>query len=184
MALQINPREFKAKRRIIKSATGETLSRTKTTKELYKERRKRAVAVDGRSRYELTDRSRVVKSARQKQGRAIARGAYQEWINPPRPDTGANLKKGIEGMALRAGLVAGVDDILYAKLLAMDESRLAQLYARNELIFDVAFNYGGSLDESPMDQRNPQARNVIPGKKSDLEFLVEQYEKAFGPLLV
>ena len=182
--MQINPKEFKAKRRVIKAATGEVISKTKTKAELYKERRKRGVNVEGRSRYALTNRARTVKSARQKQGRAIERGAYDQWINPPRPDTGANLKKGIEGMALRAGLVAGVDDVLYSKLLAMDEGKLAQLYARNELIFDVAFNYGGSVDESPMDQRNPRARNVIPGKKSDLEFLVEQYEKAFGVIKV
>lgn len=174
MALQIKPSEFKATRRIIKSALGETISATST-------KSKARTKINAKGRYQLTNPQATRKIARQKQGRAIGRGAYQDWINPPRADTGANLKKGIEGISLRAGLTAE-DDVLFKKLQNMDESNLAQLYARNDLIFDVAFNYGGSNDESPMDQRNPTAKPPIPGKKADLEFLVSQYEKAFGPI--
>lgn len=176
MALQIKVSEFKSKRRIIKSATGETISQTAT-------KSKARTRINAKGRYQLVNPSATKKIARQRQGRAIGRGAYADWINPPSPNTGANLKKGIEGISLRAGLTAE-DDVLYQKILHMDESNLAQLYARNDLIFDVAFNYGGSNSETPMDQKNPGAKPPIPGKKADLEFLVSQYEKAFGPIRI
>lgn len=183
MALQIKSSDFKASRRVIRSAQGEVISKTKTQSQLLAERRKRYdVKIDGKLRYSLSNRARTIKSARQRQGRAIGRDAYASWINPPSPKTGENLKAGIIGISQRAGLVGGEDDILYRKLQNLDENNLAQLYARNDLIFDVAFNYGGAENENPMDQRNPEAKPPIPGKKADLIFLVEQYEKAFGPI--
>lgn len=147
---------------------------------IYGGRQKRTVKSEsGKSRYELLNPARARKSARQRQGRRISKDAYKNWINPPDPNAGINLKNGILGMAVRAGFEDG--DIIYEKLTKMDPDRLYQLYANNELIFDVAFNYGGADSEADMDTR--KGMRVIPGKKKDLEFLVEQYEKAFGPIL-
>lgn len=148
---------------------------------LYGGRQKKTYkAESGKTRYELLNPARARKSARQRQGRRIKKNAYDSWINPTNPDAGKNLKAGIEGMAVRAGFEDG--DITYAKLENMDPDKLYQLYAQNELIFDVAFNYGGADQETDMDTR--KGMRVIPGKKKDLEFLVEQYEKAFGPIVI
>lgn len=147
---------------------------------IYGGRAKKAVeGTSGKTRYELLNPARARKSARQRQGRRIAKGAYDTWINPPSPKAGENLKSGIMGMAVRAGFEDG--DPTYQKLTKMDPDKLYDLYSKNELIFDVAFNYGGANQDTDMDTR--KGMYVIPGKKKDLEFLVEQYEKAYGVIV-
>lgn len=135
-------------------------------------------SASGKARYELINPARARKSARQRQGRAIARGAYDTWINPTDARAGANLKAGIEGISVRAGLTE--DDGIFQKIEKMNPDKLADMYSKNELIFDVAFNYHGADSDTDMDTKKGMA--VIPGKKKDLEFLIESYEKAYGPL--
>lgn len=176
MALQIKSSTFKAKSRTIRSASGETLSRTAT-----KSSRKTKVANAGR--FALQNPRLARKVARQKQGRLIQRDMFDDWVNRSPKGNGESLKKGIMGMAdTHAGLTIE-DSELYYKLSNMDPNKLQAMYERNELIFEVAFNYGGASSDGAMDQRGFGANEVIPGKAQELEFLVEQYERAFGPIL-
>ena len=153
--------------------TRERMRTTGRSREIY-------TTSEGKVRYNLLNPTRARKSARQRQGRRIARNAYDDWINPPNPKAGENLQKGIMGMAIRAGFEDG--DITYIKLSKMNPDKLYDLYAKNELIFDVAFNYHGADNELDMDTK--KGMRVIPGKKKDLEFLVEQYEKAYGEIVI
>ena len=87
-------------------------------------------------------------------------------------DRGEALKQGILGMADRSL----IPDSVYAKLERMDPAKLDALYQNNDIIFEVYFDYGGI-------EKDEGAYHVDTTKKlSDTQFLIEQYERIYGPM--
>ncbi len=85
---------------------------------------------------------------------------------------GENLKSGILGMAAKANVPAEK----YAKLKRMDEGYLDSMYQSNQFVFDVYFNYGNvGVEEDG-------AMNYVD-KNSDIDFLIETYERSFNVVL-
>lgn len=110
--------------------------------------------------------------------RAAARGRQTRLINEGMDLSGAdiergqNLKNGILGLANKAQ----VSEEQMAKLQKMEADKLDAMYQGNKFVFDVYFNYSEvSADESG-------ALKYGPGKSSDVDFLIEQYERAYGAL--
>lgn len=87
---------------------------------------------------------------------------------------GEALKRGILGMADRIVL----DEERYNKLMQMDETKLAEMYRGNDLIFDVYFDYGG-ITEDPA----TGAYVADSSKVADVDYLIAQYEKTYGMLM-
>lgn len=87
---------------------------------------------------------------------------------------GEALKRGILGMADRIVL----DEERYNKLMKMDETKLAEMYRGNDLIFDVYFDYGG-ITEDPA----TGAYVADSSKVADVDYLITQYEKTYGKLM-
>ena len=114
-----------------------------------------------------------------KDARRVAKGRATRAANTGGIDTfgadivrGENLKEGIMGMAQKAN----VDPETWAKLERMDPEKLDALYQNNKFVFDVYFNYGnvGVDEDGAMDYVD---------KNSDIDFLVETYERSFGVTL-
>lgn len=110
--------------------------------------------------------------------RAAARGRQTRLIDEGMDLSGAdiergqNLKNGILGLANKAQ----VSEEQMAKLQKMEADKLDAMYQGNKFVFDVYFNYSEvSADESG-------ALKYGPGKSSDVDFLIEQYERAYGAL--
>lgn len=132
--------------------------------------------VDKRLRQELANPEIARKAAKAATTRAINRG----WTVAGKPpiytaDEAKNLKDGIDGMLTRidpenkSGLKAKID--------SMDQDKLAILYRNNKFVFEVYFQYQGIVPEGP-------GGTLVgdPGKVSDAQFLIDEYERAFGEL--
>lgn len=85
---------------------------------------------------------------------------------------GESLKKGIMGMAA----VAQIPTELYYKLQKMDPYKLADMYSKNDFIFEVFYSYEGLNETSQGFMPNKDA------KVDDTLFLIEQYERLYGAL--
>lgn len=174
MALQIAP--IKASRRKIlpnlntsryeqsMDVLGRTTYRRKGSP--IKSERKTSVNVGGKQRISLENKALAKRTARQRQGAAIPKDRFNDWINRPRTETGKALKNGIIGMAKKSGIT---DEELFRKLQAMDESKLQMMYDQDQLIFDVAFTYNED--------------GTYGDKEGDLAFLVSEYEKKYNVIL-
>lgn len=125
-------------------------------------------SASGKARKSLTNKGIATRTARQRLGSAIPPEQIEGWVNRSVPGNGIALKEGIKRMATEARL-STADQELYNKLQRMDPDKLQYLYERDDLIFDVVFSY----DENGQ---------VGAGKRDDLRFLVDSYEKAFGAL--
>ncbi len=104
--------------------------------------------------------------ARQVAKRELTRVLKSKGRIKTRPETGANLKTGILAMAS----VANATDEQMRKLQAMDERKLARLYAANRRTFDVFFSYSGI-------EYNPYGNLVSDDKLMDIDLLIEQYDR-------
>ena len=86
------------------------------------------------------------------------------------------------GDALKEGVISMADvslipDSVVDKLKKMDPQKLDALYQNNDIIFEVYFDYGGI-------EKSENGANIVNQEKklSDANFLIEQYERTFGPL--
>ena len=149
----------------VKGKNNQTYYRTRKAP-LKSERRARIVTLQSKTRYQLENKGLARRTARQRLGSGISKEDYATWINRPSDKTGKALKQGIMKMAVKAKVT---DQSLYNKLASMDTNKLQYLYEKNDLIFDVAFSYDGTGD-------------IGANKINDLEFLVQSYETAFGPI--
>lgn len=110
--------------------------------------------------------------------RAAARGRQTRLIDEGMDLSGADIKR---GQHLKNGILglankAQVSEEQMAKLQKMEADKLDAMYQGNKFVFDVYFNYSEvSADESG-------ALKYGPGKSSDVDFLIEQYERAYGAL--
>ena len=132
--------------------------------------------VEGKSRRELANPEIARRAARTATTKAIHKG----WVRPGEApvlsaDEAQNLKKGVEGMLAR---IDPTSSEFRNKIEAMDPEKLAQLYQNNKFVFEVYFNYGG------IEKTKSGAMKSIPAKRSDAEFLISEYERAFGELAV
>ena len=164
MALQIAP--IKASRRKILP---------NLNKPAYTEK-SRAVRKVGTKRTALVNPRTARKVAAQKTSRQIARNVYDQQkifkdtyegvIDLKR---GEKLKEGIEALARRA---EDVSEEQRYKLSQMDPANLEKMYESNDLIFEVYFQYNQS----------PEGAKMLDSKNSDVQFLLDQYEKIYGAL--
>lgn len=178
MALQIAP--IKASNRKIlpnlnvgkyesvKGKNNQTYYRTRK-KPLKSARRTAVLTEQGKLRISLATPGLARRTARQQLGSGISKEDFATWINKPSDKTGKALKEGIGRMAVKAKLTGDRGQAVYNKLKQMDPNKLQYLYEKSQLIFDVAFSYDGT-------------GQVGENKINDLEFLIESYEKAFGPI--
>lgn len=155
MALQIGP--IKASRRKILPGLNEPH---------YKQTSPSRAKVRTESgRYQLENAAKARKIARQKTKRQTARPSLPGYtIDVTR---GQQLKKGIENLALAS------DDITeeqLAKIKKMDPIKLDAMYQRNDLIFEVYFQYSNSEN------------GELSNKSRDADFLIEQYERYYGEI--
>ena len=155
MALQIAP--IKASRRKILP---------NLNKPAYTEK-SRAVKKVGTKRTALVNPRTARKVASQKTRRLIER----DRVGVAEIDykRGEKLKEGIEALADRA---EDVTDEQRYKLSKMDPSKLDAMYQQNDLIFEVYFQYNQS----------PEGAKMLDSKNSDVQFLIDQYEKMYGVL--
>ena len=177
MALQIAPIKASARKILpalnvgkyesVKGKNNQTYYRTK--KPLKSASRTAVLTPQGKLRISLDTKGLARRTARQRLGSGISKEDYATWINKPSDKTGKALKEGIGKMAVKAKLTGERGQAVYNKLKKMDASKLQYLYEKSQLIFDVAFSYDGT-------------GNVAEDKINDLEFLIESYEKAFGPI--
>lgn len=155
MALQIGP--IKASRRKILPGLNESHYRQTSPS--------RAKVRTASGRYELESAAKARKVARQNTKRQTARPSLPGYtIDVTR---GQQLKKGIENLALAS------DDITeeqLAKLKKMDPIKLDAMYQRNDLIFEVYFQYSNSEN------------GELSNKSRDADFLIEQYERYYGEI--
>ena len=84
------------------------------------------------------------------------------------------LKSGVIGMAARANM----DSELVAKLNKMEPDKLKYMYDHNEFVFDVYFQYEG------INYTGSTYQVIGDAKDRDARFLIEEYERAFGKLLI
>lgn len=118
----------------------------------------------------LYDTGKARSAAKGKTTKAAKRGVRAHEPGRYSESKGAALKKGIEGMARRTNL----DEETYNRLMAMDERSLQALYENNDIVFEIAFNYGG-VSTDP----ETGAYIVDENKNQDFDFLIEQYNKMF-----
>lgn len=85
---------------------------------------------------------------------------------------GESLKKGILGM----GQVAQIPSELYSKIEKLDPYKLADMYQKNDFVFEVFFSYEGLNETSQGFFPNQDA------KVDDVRFLLENYERLYGPV--
>lgn len=156
MALQIAP--IKASRRKILPGINEPY---------YSRTGSRARTKVSTGRYELTNAARARKTARQKTRRQVSRASIPDYV--PDMVRGAQLKKGIVNLASAS---EDITEEQLAKLQAMDPAKLDAMYQRNDLIFEVYFQYG-----------RPE-QGELSNKSRDADFLIEQYEQYYGPIRI
>jgi hypothetical protein len=130
---------------------------------------RKSVFMEETGRRGLLDPKAARAAARGRQTRLIEEGVSLEGADLKR---GENLKNGITGLANKAQ----VSDEQMAKLERMEPEKLDALYQHNKFVFDVYFNYS----EVSTDQSG--ALMYGPGKSSDVDFLIEQYERLYGAL--
>lgn len=131
---------------------------------------RKSVFMEETGRRGLLDPKAARAAARGRQTRLIEEGFDLSGADFERGD---NLKDGILGLAKKSNRV---DDETYAKLNRMDPEKLDVMYQQNKFVFDVYFNYSDvSTDETG-------ALVYGPSKASDIDFLIEQYERAYGAL--
>lgn len=128
------------------------------------------VSVEG-SRAQLVDRQLAMRTAKARTTRALREG-----LGRIAPDYagGKALHEGLTAMAERSEV--GSD--MYARVEAMDEDVLAEMYSENKLTFEVVFNYEG-LRKTGDDEKGHDSYEVIDAQKKldDFEFLAEQYNR-------
>ena len=127
----------------------------------------RAKAVKG-SRFILQDRELTKRSARGQVTRGKTKGAFAP---SPHHKGGDALKTGVMRMGERLNL----DPERLEKLSKMEPERLQSLYDQSDLLFDVFFSYEGIHDSGDYFSIDPQ-------KLDDVDFFIEQYERAYGAL--
>lgn len=155
MALQIAP--IKASRRKILPGLNEPHYKQTSPS--------RAKVRTASGRYELVSAAKARKVSRQKARRQVASARIPEYV--PDMVRGQQLKKGIENLALAS------DDITekqLAKIRAMDPAKLDAMYQRNDLIFEVYFQYSNSEN------------GELSNKSRDADFLIELYERYYGEI--
>lgn len=150
------------------TANGRTYYRTKKAP-LKSAARSMVKTSQGATRISLKTPGLARRTARQQLGAGISKEDFKTWINKPSDKTGKALKQGIAKMAVKAKLTGEKGQEIYNKLNRMDASKLQYLYEKSKLIFDVAFSYDGT-------------GQVGENKSNDLEFLIQSYETAFGPI--
>lgn len=125
---------------------------------------RKAAPIQGRFTFEN------IKKARQKAVQTV--GRVQLVRPPPTKDAVKNFGKSVKNMAL---LSIEQNPSLRAKINAMDNDKLMQLYTENEMIFDVYFDYGG-VKETAEGKRGDQntAKNA--------QALIDVYEERFGTI--
>jgi len=116
-------------------------------------------------RFILLDKSLAKSSAKQMITKGIKRGNFQVVMG----NDDQALKFSVE----RMGETVGADADQMDKLRKMDAEKLNALYDNNDLVFDVFFNYEGVTDHGDF-------KTVSQDKKSDIDFFVQQYERAYG----
>lgn len=130
---------------------------------------RKSVFMEETGRRGLLDPRAARAAARGRQTRLIEDGFDLSGTDLKR---GQNLKEGIMGLANKAQ----VSEEQLAKLNRMEADKLDAMYQGNKFVFDVYFNYSEvSTDETG-------ALVYGPGKSSDVDFLIEQYERAYGAL--
>lgn len=127
--------------------------------------RARVDKADGR--FILQDKRLTMASAKALTTKAINRGDLTSVMGKG----GQDLKFSIEKMGERLGL----DSERMEKIRNMDADALQALYDSNDLVFDVFFSYEGVDDHGDY-------KTVTDDKKSDADFFINQYERAFGKL--
>lgn len=135
-------------------------------KAAYTEKSRRTEKV-GSKRSRLVNPQSARKIAGQKTRRQLERGDYG--VSVVDYKRGEKLKDGIEALARKAEDVTAEQR---AKLSMMDPAKLDAMYQNNDLIFEVFFQYNQSSDGIKM----------LNQKNSDVQFLINQYEKIYGAL--
>ena len=144
-------------------------------KPMTKATSKRSSTVGGHTRYDLLNPRATRRSASAKQAYLIR----QEFDNSIMDlERGEALKQGVEGMANMVAMDGVITQEQLEKIQAMDAGNLQVMYDANYLIFEVYFNYGGISESS----QYPGAKTVDQSKASDIQYLIEQYEKTFGAI--
>lgn len=127
----------------------------------------RAKAAKG-ARFILQDKELAKRSARGQVTRGQTKGAFAP---SPHHKGGDALKTGVMKMGERLNL----DPERLEKLKGMEPEKLQTLYDTSDLLFDVFFSYEGLHDTGDY-------FTVDTKKLDDVDFFVEQYERAFGAL--
>ena len=132
--------------------------------------RKKVVNESKFGRQELLNANMARASARRKTTRTVNMGGID--VTAVDMVRGENLKEGIMGMAQKANCSPEA----WEKLQNMNPEKLDALYQNNKFVFDVYFNYGNvGVEEDG-------AMNYVD-KNSDIDFLIETYERSFGVVL-
>ena len=157
----------------VSEKTGRTSYKRK--RPIKSERKRLLVTEGGKTRFALENKALARRTARARQGSAIAKGKFKDWTNQPHKETPEALKNGIIGMASRAGIT---DPELFRKLNKMDATKLQEMYNKDSLIFEVVFSYdGASVQEAGWNIEGIQVE-----KTEDLQYLLETYEQLYGAL--
>ena len=127
---------------------------------------KKAAPIQGRYSFDN------IRKARAKAVQTV--GKVQLVRPPPTNNQIKNFGKSVKNMAL---LSVKEDPTLQAKINAMDNDKLMQLYQENEIIFDVYFDYGGVKDTQ-------QGRSGNKETAKNAQALIDTYEAKYGVIPV
>lgn len=137
-----------------------------------KTRRAYHVNVDGKTRKILQNPAQARAAARAKTTKSLRQGYTGKRLEAADLQAADSLYNGVMGMAVRGNF----GQEIYNKLAAMDPKKLLDMYDKNDLIFEVYFQYTGIHKEGSY-WTDPQG-----AKDSDALFLIENYERLYGPL--
>ena len=127
---------------------------------------KKAAQIPGRFTFENVRKARM---------KAVQTVGKVQLVKPPRTANEVrNFGRSVKNMAL---LSVKEDPTLQAKINAMDNDKLMQLYDENEMIFDVYFDYGGVKD-------TPQGRTGNKDTAKNAQALIDTYEAKYGTIPV
>ena len=135
---------------------------------------RKAATAGGRKQSQIPGRFTFenVRKARKQAVQTVGRIQLQK---PPRTANEIrNFGKSVKNMAL---LSVKEDPMLQAKINAMDNDKLMQLYDENEMIFDVYFDYGGVKDTQ-------QGRSGNKETAKNAQALIDTYEAKYGKIPV
>ena len=133
---------------------------------------RRAATAGGRRPAQIQGRF-TFENIRKAREKALKTVGKVQLVKPPRTQTQVDkFGRSVKNMAL---LTIEENPNLRAKIDAMSNEKLMQLYDENEILFDVYFDYGGVKDTSEGRRGNKEtAKNA--------QALIDAYEERFGAI--